>query len=345
MIYEINPITDRRWENVVARHPHSSIFHTAGWLMALQRTYGYEPVVYTTSPPGEELANGLAFCRISSLLTGRRLVSLPFSDYCDPLLENGNSGASFIGELKSQRKSRDWKYTEIRSRNGFLKPQSGIEPANSFCCHVIDLTCDEKTLFSNFDKKSVRKRIERAEREKLTYRKGNSDELLRTFYALFVRSRRRQGLPPQPLRWFQNLAECVGPKMHVRVALHGDVPTASMVTLQHKKTLVYKYSCMDPEQKNLGGIPWLFWKTIQEAKSQDLKEMNLGRSSWDNQGLIDFKDHLGGKRLSLNYWKSPQPEAQTSLFGTLSRPAGWIFGHAPLPVLTMAGRLLYRHIG
>ena len=40
-----------------------------------------------------ELANGIVFCRVESRLTGRRLVSLPFSDHCDPLVDS-------IGDLQ-----------------------------------------------------------------------------------------------------------------------------------------------------------------------------------------------------------------------------------------------------
>ena len=53
--YTINPLVDPRWPDFLRRHPNASVFHSPGWLDALQRTYGYEPVVYTTSPPGTEL--------------------------------------------------------------------------------------------------------------------------------------------------------------------------------------------------------------------------------------------------------------------------------------------------
>ena len=45
------------------KHPAASIFHTPGWLEALRRTYGYEPVAFTTSPPGHPLTNGSPFCQ------------------------------------------------------------------------------------------------------------------------------------------------------------------------------------------------------------------------------------------------------------------------------------------
>ncbi len=345
MIYEINPITDLRWESFVARHPRSSIFHTPGWLRALQQTYGYEPVVYTTSPPRAELTNGVVFCRISSWITGKRLVSLPFSDHCDLLLEDGSGGADLFEDLLQELSAQHWRHIEVRPRSGVAALQDTDWSSQPYCFHSIDLAPAVSDIYANLHRSCVRKKIRRAEREKLVCREGCSPRLLNAFYHLLTITRKRHGVPPQPFAWFLNLAACLGPAMWVRLALAGDVPVAGMLTFEFRDTLVVKYSGSETEHQQRGGMQWLYWRTIQEAKNQGLKEIDLGRSSWDNQGLLDFKDHLGGTRYSLTYWKYPQSPAHASLFGTIRRPAGWILGHAPLSVLTIAGRFLYRHIG
>jgi hypothetical protein len=51
-VYEVNPLTDPRCGALLERHPAASAFHTAGWLEALRRTYGYEPFVVTTPARG-----------------------------------------------------------------------------------------------------------------------------------------------------------------------------------------------------------------------------------------------------------------------------------------------------
>ena len=38
MLYEIDPFRDARWIKFVQSHPHSSIFHSRGWLQALHLT-------------------------------------------------------------------------------------------------------------------------------------------------------------------------------------------------------------------------------------------------------------------------------------------------------------------
>src|SRR5438128_44514 len=87
-VQRINPLRDPRWLGLTARHPRASIFHTRGWLEALQRTYGYEPAAVTIDGDGGRLSGAIVYCHVRSKLTGNRVVSVPFSDYCDPLVEH-----------------------------------------------------------------------------------------------------------------------------------------------------------------------------------------------------------------------------------------------------------------
>src|SRR3989475_9627397 len=113
-VYRMDPIGDPRWPAFLEQHPGASIFHTPGWLEALRRTYGYEPLALTTSAPGEPLINGMVFCRIQSWLTGCRLVSLPFSDHCQPLVDDPESLLRILRWLEQGREREEWKYVELR---------------------------------------------------------------------------------------------------------------------------------------------------------------------------------------------------------------------------------------
>ena len=87
-IFEIDPLNDPRWRAFVEWRPDASVFHRVEWLQALKSCYGYVPVALSFTPPGSPLENGLLFCEIRSALTGNRLVSLPFSDHCEPLVDH-----------------------------------------------------------------------------------------------------------------------------------------------------------------------------------------------------------------------------------------------------------------
>jgi hypothetical protein len=171
-LYRVDPLRDPRWGELLRWHPRASIFHSVGWLEALHRTYGYESLVYTKSPPGKPLESGMVFCRVESWLTGRRLVSLPFSDHCDPLMGEPSDLEVFSAGLQEELREARWRYIELRP----LEPLDVATPLYSmgerYTFHQLDLRPDLNTLFLNFHKNSTQRKIKRAEREGLRYEEG-----------------------------------------------------------------------------------------------------------------------------------------------------------------------------
>src|SRR5712691_1615630 len=343
--YRINPLCDPRWAELLRTHPRASVFHTPGWLEALRRTYGYEPVVYTTSPPRAGLTNGVVLCRVSSRVTGRRLVSLPFSDHCEPLTERPEDLLSLLNFLEFKRSDEGWKYVEIRPRTFREVPHPGMSLAQRYCFHSLDLGPELEQIFRRFHKDSTQRKIRRAERERLTYEEGRSEALVEKFYPLLLLTRQRQQLPPHPRAWFSKLAECLGNRMKIRVASKDGRPIASILTLSWKDVMVYKYGCSDERFHNLGGMHLLLWTAIQEAKTDGCREFDLGRSDSDNPGLITFKDHWGAGRSELAYWRNPAPVAPIAAAALARRIAKFAFARLPNRLLIAAGDLLYKHIG
>jgi CelD/BcsL family acetyltransferase involved in cellulose biosynthesis len=343
-VHEIDPIRDPRWNEFVERHPRSSIFHSPKWLLALQGAYGYVPLVVSTSPPSEKLENAVLYCEVKSWLTGRRLVSLPFSDHCEPLVNDGIELDCLLSHLKHRVDKYKWSYVEIRPVAEAPGVTTEFERSVAYYLHRIDLRKDLSELFRGFHKDCVQRKIRRAEKESLDYEEGSSGALLEKFYRLLLITRRRQHLPPQPRQWFRQLIDKLGQNLKIRVVSKNGLPVASIVTILHKNTMTYKYGCSDTRHHKLGGTALLFWKAIEEAKNVDCVSFDLGRSSMDNEGLIAFKEHWGASRTAMNYWRYPhKPNQAPSLWKTnlINR----VVSMAPDCSLIAAGRLFYPHIG
>ena len=339
--YLVDPIADPRWNQLIGRDSRATLFHSPGWLLALRQTYGYEPVVLTTSPPAQSLANGVVFCRIKSCFTGSRLVSLPFSDHCEPLVEVGED----LGEFANLAASDQWGYVELRPVQGApsIKPdQSGFREAEIFWLHGLDLSPSAEELFHHFHTDCVRRKIQRAEREGVVYEEGNNPTLLEDFYRLLLRTRRRHRLPPQPKAWFRNLAEFLGDHIKIRVASKGGQPIASILTFSYKNRLMYKYGCSDERYHRFGGMQLLLWRAIQEAKEKNYSEFDLGRCELENSGLRIFKERWGARRSKLTYWRSQTGKSAVDSGHDFARR---FFRLCPPSLLEAAGRSLYRHIG
>lgn len=345
--YIIDPITDPRWRRLVDRHPDASIFHTTGWLESLQQTYGYQTIAFTTSPPGQELDAAIPLCRVQSWITGRRLVSLPFSDHCDVLTSRAEDASTLLDALSLHPERGNGRYVEIRPRAADSCAQMeslGFARSARFWSHQIDLNPGADALFKCFHKDCVQRKIRRAERAQIRVEQGQVETLLKDFYRMHMRTRRRQGLVPQPFAWFRTLAACLGTAMQVRVAYLAHRPVAGIVTLTHRDRMVYKYGASDDRHSALGGNQLLFWRAIQEACGQGLREFDLGRTDLDNPGLAQFKERLGAARRELVYYRNSTISATGKgipYAHFLSRAVAL----APLNLLRAAGTLFYRHAG
>jgi hypothetical protein len=343
-LYSFDPCVDLRWPRFLGRRAEASAFHAPAWLEALRRTYGYEPVAYTTSPPGSELNDGLVFCRINTWLSDRRLVSVPFSDHAALLADDPDIFHQMFSFLQEQVGTKACKYVEVRPT---VEPDIGAEgfvKTATFCWHRLRLDQDLEGLYKSFHKNSVQRKIRRSQKEGLTYAEGRSEQLIRRFYRLLLITHRRHRLPPQPISWFRNLADCWGDQLKIRVASKDGRDVASIVTLTYKKSMVYKYGCSDAKYHNLGGMVFLFWRAIQDAKSCALDELDLGRSDPDNSGLITFKDHWNAERRTLAYWGYPL-RLRPDLNRWHLRAARGLFAVLPSAVLPRMGQLLYKHMG
>lgn len=339
----INPLTDPRWDDLVARHPRASAFHRRGWLEALQQTYGYEPFVLTSASASERLDDGVLFCRINSWLTGSRLVSLPFADHCDPLA--GDSGeAPLIDALVEECRRQRCKYLEFRPLTE-THAANRLQATESFYFHELDLSPSLEKLFKGLHKDSIQRKVRKAEKEQLVYEAGRSDEFVDMFYHLTIITRRRHQLPPQPIAWFRNLAKAMGDALQIRVARKDGRPIASLLTLRHGPNIIYKYGCSDGAFHQLGGMPFLFWKLIEEGKATNAASLDFGRSEMENEGLVAFKDKFGTVKRELTYYRFPETKKQTARAWGDSGLAKKMFSMLPDGVLSAAGKVLYRHIG
>jgi CelD/BcsL family acetyltransferase involved in cellulose biosynthesis len=344
-LYNLDPLSDSRWDDLAASHSKSSAFHQTGWLRALAQTYGYRTLALTSTPPGKPLTDGLVFCEVRSWITGRRLVSLPFTDHAEPLLDEGIGSHEIAEWMRTECREHNWRYVELRPLSGDMPTRNPLVQSQSFWLHTLDLAPSAERLFRNLHKSCIQRRIRHAEHQGLCYQRSSSAELLDEFYELLMMTRRRFRLLPQPRSWFRNLMTCMSPNAEIRMVRKDGKAIAAMLTLRHRGTVVYKYGCSDEKFHHLAGMPFLFWKLIEECKAEGAQEIDFGRTDAENHGLVRFKDRFGTLRRRLNYFRYAEKERERAV-AKLSLPATRAFFSAlPDALSSRAGRLVYRHIG
>lgn len=348
MIRMLDPLTDPRWRELVQRDARASAFHTPEWLEALRRTYGFVPVVFTTDGEHDELRNAIPFCTVASWLTGRRLVSLPFSDHCEPLVDGPARLAEILEHLTAEARRSRWKYVELRPRGGAGTAAPGFQQGESNYHHTLDLRPDLDTIWRGI-KTDNRTAIRKAERSGLRHVVGRDASFVRAYFALHVMTRSTQGVPPQPLAWFQNLARCLGDMLDIDLLLQDGTPIAGMVTILFRDQLMCKYTASDRARDHTGLGKSLLWQSVRRAKERGATSLDWGRCEPGDVGLAEYKERWGASRSALSYLRFPAPRADRPVaYRPRPRWAGGaaksIIPRLPPSLLTLAGRLAYRHV-
>jgi hypothetical protein len=290
----------------------------------------------------------MALCRV-----GTRLVSLPFADHCDILASDRERSRESMEYVRTEVDRSCLRHVEVRPLSDDGLATCGFQVSQSYWFHELDLTPNTEQLFRRLHKNSFQRKIRRAEKERLSYEAGKSSQFIDEFYRLLLLTRRRHRLIPQPRVWFENLLRYTGPGLKIRLARKDGVAIAAMLTIEHGSALVYKYGWSDARFHNLGGVPFLFWKMIEEAKSYGIARIDLGRSDTDNKGLVTFKDRLGTTKKLCRYYRYTNSTSLDLMKGWsasrslsfLRRHAGGFFTGVPDVVLSTAGRVLYKHLG
>jgi hypothetical protein len=299
-LQRINPLDYPDWDNLLLKSGDSSFFHTSAWAKVIVESYGYQPI-YFVRWENDRLSSLMPFMEIASRLTGRRGVSLPFTDYCDPF---GLSKESLLEAVQAAigygRRSK-WDYAEWRTTWDFV---GGVAPSETYFTHDLDLELTESEIFSRL-KESNRRNIRKAGKDGLTIRFDDSSDSLSTFYRLHCRTRKQHGLPPQPFSFFQSIRDHVFSKglgIIVSVLLSGKV-VASSIFFHFGTNAVFKYGASDTRFLSHRPNNLVMWEAIKWYRGRGARSLSLGRTEADNHGLRRFKQSWGASESALNYYR------------------------------------------
>jgi len=176
----------------------------------------------------------------------------------------------------------------------------------------------------------------------------HSPDSVREFYNLNCLTRRDHGLPCQPYIFFE--------KMHTHIisknlgivalaAINGKI-IAGAIFFNFGNRVIYKYGASDKNHLSLRANNLIMWKAIQWFCGQGFKRFDFGRTEQENSGLLQFKRGWGAQEYSINYYKYDfRRRAFVSGHLHVTGLHNRIFRMMPLPLLKIAGSMLYRHAG
>ncbi len=337
----LNPLEIADWDKHLAGFPAATIFHTAAWARLLHASYGHTPLYFARVSSGR-LRSVLPVMEVNSWLTGRRGVSLPFTDECRALCPDAGSFHELYESTLAYGAGRKWRYLECRGGKEWL-PE--VPPSRSFANHQLDLQADPAMLFKRFDD-ATQRAIRKAERNGLKIEFTQSIEAVRSFYDLLCLTRQRHGVPPQPFGFFVNFHAHILVPGHglVVLARHGQIPVAAAVFLHFGRTAIYKWGASDETYQHLRGNNLVMWSALQNYVQSGHQLLDFGRTASDNEGLRRFKRGWGTTERTLSYIRyNLQAADYTRASDAPPGMATRLFQRVPLSLSRIVGAFLYPH--
>jgi CelD/BcsL family acetyltransferase involved in cellulose biosynthesis len=338
-----NPQFDPLWRKLVERHK-SDVFQSPEWIQVLAETYDFELCACVLLDDTREPYAGLPFSRVADI-KGQRLVTLPFSDYCDPLVSDEAHWRCLTESLVGEGHP----FTIRCLHNNLPLADDRFLLVNKAKWHGLDLRPDLETLWLGLDD-SARRAIKKAERTGVMVRCAEHKEELRAFFELHLSIRKyKYRLLAQPYLFFENIWHHFIEKRQgaLMLALYQGEIIGGVMFLEWQDKLYYKFNASHPDYTTLRPNDLITWEGIKYGKAKGYTRLDFGLSDWDQEGLVRYKRKFATEEKTISFLRH-----------TTNAPYDQVVGPAPnlLPQLTTlftdkavpdgitekAGEILYR---
>ncbi len=312
----VRPVDDDRWDDwtaLVDCHPWSTVFHTRGWLRAVDSTFGYESrhaIAYDGSRPIAAIP-GFAV----PALFGESIVN-PFCEYGFPLIREGVSGPDLLVELRDEVgplgawivKDVDWSRI-----GGYATAEyGGVETGTSIRLRL-DRPYEE--LWESTVDGDVRRSVRKAERSGVEVTEGDVD----AFYPHYRDAMYRLGSPQFPRAFFEVLDEALGDVVTILTAqLDGDTIGAALVFERRATTIWLPATRRDRWEHRPTHA--LYATAIERACRDGRSAVDFGRSR-PGSSVHDFKTQFGGIAHRLTSYVWPPHRAERASLSEYDRVA------------------------
>lgn len=290
------------WADLADSCEDVALYHREPWLKLLTEAYGLK-IHVATLERGGRVAAGCVLARSKNPFS-RQLRSLPYSDYCRPLETVSGARAELLNALARYSKASAW---EVRGTDG----TSLWQTVNCFSTWLLDLARPLTTIEKNVNE-AYRRQARRARAEGIRIERSCDSDSVRRFYAMYLETRRRLGVPAQPRRLFDLAKDGFAARdaFQVWIASHHGRDLAGLILLIDGNHLYYKWAARLTDGPS-GANHQLVWSVIEEFAGSAVT-LDLGRTDNRNEGLVRFKRHLGAKRIALPYAYFPKAPRNVS---------------------------------
>ncbi|MGH8984197.1 MAG: lipid II:glycine glycyltransferase FemX [Acidimicrobiia bacterium] len=338
----VDPRTDPSWATIMTG-ARGSLFGSPPWIAAVADTYGFDVTADVLLRDGTPVA-GLACVELDDM-RGHRVVSLPFGDRLDPVVDDDDQWERLATPLLARERPVHLRILEARPP---LR-DARFRPTNELAWHATDLDRPESDLLAGLHRQ-VRQNLRAADRHGVTVRLGTGLEDVRTFHELHRATRKRKfRLLAQPLALFERIWERFEPldQLVVGLATHDGTVIAGALYLIWNDVIYYKFGASVAEHLVVRPNELLAWESMRLGQELGCRTYDWGVTDLDQPGLLAYKQKYATEERRVVALLHTPPGYDASASAEAGRVLSQLTDlltrrDVPDEVTTRAGELLYR---
>jgi hypothetical protein len=283
------------WSAHFSGHRLTSLFSSPEWIEILSRTYGID--IQASLLQNQSVCAALLFSHIRDV-RGDRIVCLPFSDYCDPLVDDARLWNDVVEPLVPFEVPVRLRC--LRNRLPAQDPRFVLSRTAKW--HCTDLTRAEDELWAGISPQA-RQNIRHALRSGVVVREGRSVEDAQIFYRMHLLTRKNKyRLLAQPFAFFENIFTVFGngDRVVALIAECDGVPLAGIILLPFRDVLYYKFNASVDQKYRANDL--LAWHAILFGHRRALTTLDFGVSETNQPGLIRYKKKFASEEREIHFY-------------------------------------------
>ena len=354
MNIQVKPLTnkyEKGWNEFIKGPNKAGVWYTLEWRDILKEEYGYKPFYLLAEDDGN-VCGVLPLFQIKSIITGNRLVSLPFSYVCGPIATSDAALTLLIAEAERLVVELNCNYLELKMQKAIPEAviqNTGLLANEYYFTSVLTLAKDPKENWKRLDTRRTRWAVNKAIRSGVKIRTEITEDDINVFHDLKVRTRKKHGSPAPSLGFFKRIMREFAPKGLVKLWLaeYDERVISGLMFYSLKDMVMPAYIASDDRYNSYMPNNLLYWKAIEWGCTNGYRYFDFGRTEPGNESLLKFKSKWGTENHKIPYYYYPmKPDLISMSRSSLKLNLITEFWkRMPVPLLKIFGPYLLKHVG
>lgn len=284
----------------------STPFHTTEWMNLTSETFGFKPIYLVETDNRNNIIGALPLFSVKTLFSNK-IVSLPLRDKGGAVCNSPEIEESLLDYAVEYTKSNRYSYMHIKTDNHEetqLLEKKGFIKKDEWTVSYIKLDNSFEETKKKFVDKRLNWAINKALRSNLQFEEGSTIDDIEDFYSIFLKNRKRLGVPPYSRKLFQNIYKYFIQKGSAKlffVSKNGIRITAIIIFLLNNKAYdVYSASLENAFEYRANDFQ--MYSVIKWLCENGYREYDLGADSPFQESLLNYKKKWGARTKPLYFY-------------------------------------------